>query len=879
MPDLPSGTVSFLFTDIEQSTRAWEDHTATMEAALTRHDALCRSLIEAGGGYVFSASGDGFCAAFGHARQAAAAAVAIQRALATEAWPEGLRLEVRMGVHSGDAQERDANYYGPTVNRAARIMDAAHGGQILVSDAAASSLSGEDLIDLGLHWLKDLPTRERLWHLVTDPERRFAPPRTMGSGGATNLQASDDALVGRDEDRDALTELLAANRLVSIVGVGGIGKTRLAADVARAALASFADGVWWCELAPLGEEEAVAAAVASTLGARQHPGRTMVDSVAEFCARRELLLVLDNCEHVLNAAGDLAEAVLARAPGVKVLTTSREALGCRGEQAWPIRSLALDGEDSAACELFLRRAAQMTPNRAWSGEDRAAIARICRRMDGMPLAIELAAGRVRSLSPVEIEERLDSAFQILRGGRRRLERHRTLEAAIDWSYQMLEEASVLVFERLAVFAGGLDLAAAEAVCADDDVVDTLDVADILDDLVTKSLVVAEPRPHRTTRYRLLEPLRQYAENRLAARGSALATRDAHADYYCCWAERQAAGRCADELAWRQALEAEFANLRAAVAWAVDAGDVDRALRTVVALDAAQGPFLMLEVGDWARAAVALEGAVDHRLGPDACRTAANSAWWRGDLATMAAMVERADSMPHCSPTALHTNQIKAMLLAASGDIEGAVAWIDRVELETADSMNATVPWWRCALLPEPRAEDLETLHRIERETGSEIVGIMVDQSEASFALAHGNHAEAAARTRSAIARARKLGSWYFVHLSLCTLGLSAGKLGELTDEDLAEVRDALRMQRDCGAEVDQWLVLVPAAFALLHGGKEELARAIASGLLASPWKGSTMAEGVCVEVFGATHRESWPVAGDVDLGGLVERVLGELGGG
>lgn len=833
MPALPSGTVTFLFTDIEQSTRSWEDHGSAMERALVRHDEIVRSAVEAQGGYVFSTAGDGFCAAFVRADEAVDAAVSAQRALGAAEWPEGLTLRVRMGLHSGEAQERDANYFGPSVNRAARIMEAAHGGQILLSDSTAAEVESPALVDLGRHWLKDLPTRERLWELVTDPAARFPPPRTLGSGAATNVPPIDDSLVGREADVDAVRSLLGDHRLVTIVGVGGIGKTRLSLDVGRSMLGSFDDGVWLCELAPVGEPDAVAHAVANVLGARQHPGRSMVESVAEFCRRRQMLLVLDNCEHVLDAAGALAEAILTRAPQVAVLATSREGLGCRGEQAYPLASLGMDGADSPAFALFTRRAAETMPGREWDDDDRAAIERICRRLDGMPLAIELAAGRVRSLSPMEIEDRLDGAFRVLRGGRRSVERHRTLAAAIDWSYQLLDAVSAALFERLSVFAGGWDLAAAERVCSDGDLIVSDDVADLLDGLVQKSLVVAEHGSGRTTRYRLLEPLRQYAEDRLAAGRDALRLRDAHVVHFCHWAEAWEDRSWRDELSWRLALEAEFANLRAAVGWAIDAEDADHALRILAALAGAQGPFLLLEIGDWATRAVALPAAAEHPLGPLACGTAAGSFWWRSDLSAAMRMVELGEQMACYDPTALQTNQIKGVLLFAIGEPDAAWAVMDRVDL--GDPRTCWVPWARTGLDPEPRPDDVATLRAHEAQTGSTIVGVMADNAEAMTALKRGERAQAAVLLRRAIGRASEIGSRFLVHLCVGMLGVSAGVVDMLTASDLDLIRLSLREQRDSGQEIDQWVVLGTAAVALLQHGRRALAADVYHGLLASPW--------------------------------------------
>jgi predicted ATPase/class 3 adenylate cyclase len=870
---LPSGNVTFLFTDIEQSTRSWEDDASAMEQALARHDEILRSAVESLRGYVFSTGGDGFCVAFARAQNAIDAAVNAQRALATEAWPETLTLRVRMGLHSGEAQERESNYFGPTVNRAARIMDAAHGGQILVSDTVAAAVEWSALLDLGRHWLKDLPTRERLWELVTDPAARFPPPRTLGSGAATNVPPADETLVGRHADVEAVRSLLSDHRLVTVVGVGGIGKTRLALDVARTMVGNFDDGVWLCELAPVGEPDAVAHAVAKVLGTRQHPGRSMVESVAEFCRRRQLLLVLDNCEHVLDAAGALADALMSIAPQAAVLATSREAMGCRGEQAYPLSSLGIEGDGSPAVELFTRRAAETMPGRDWDDEDRAAMGRICRRLDGMPLAIELAAGRVRSLSPAEIEERLDSAFRVLRGGRRSIERHRTLAAAIDWSYELLDDMSAVLFDRLSVFAGGWDLAAAEAVCADGEMIDSADVADLLDDLVLKSLVVAEHSAHRATRYRLLEPLRQYAEDRLAARGDTLRLRNAHANYFCRWAEEWAEKSWSDELAWRLALEKEFGNLRAGITWAIDTGDEDRALRTIAAIERAQGPFLLLEIADWAKRAVELPAAADHPLGPVVCGTGAIGFWWRNDLATATELVERGEGMACYDAAALQTNGMRFVLRLSQGD-PTAFEVLDRIDLR--DPATAMTFWARTAWHPEPRPGDVAALRSFESATESAIVSIMADQADAWTAQRTNDRERGAELHRRTISRASELGARFFLHMSVAGLGQTAGVVGTLTAADIEMVRLSLREQRDCGQEMDQWLVLMTAAVVMIQHGRHALAKDIYRGLRASPWSSAPATQDLGAVFFGDENESPFDSDLPPALATLVDAVIDEL---
>ena len=536
-----------------------------MGAALARHDEIMRTTVAEHRGHVFTTAGDSFAVAFARAEDAINAAVQAQHRLADEPWPDGAPVRVRMGLHTGEAQERDGDYFGSAVNRAARLMSAAHGGQVVVSASTRSVLidtatEGVTLVDLGLHILKDLAEPVRVFQVDAEGLRSGFPRLRTATVVSGHLPVVDESLLGRESDIAELRRLMADHRLVTVVGVGGIGKTRVGLDVAGEVRDDFPDGVWFCELAPIGHPDAVAHAVGQVIGVRQHPGRTLVDSIAEFCRERRLLLVIDNCEHVLDAAADLIEAVLTVSSGASVLATSREALGCRGEQTYPLRSLDTSSVDAPAVGLFVRRAGEIAPRREWGADELTTIGRICSRLDGMPLAIELAASRTRSLHPNDIEGRLADAFRVLRGGRRAVERHRTLEAAIDWSYDTLDPSERAVFDRLAVFAGGFDLTAAEAICSDDDQIDPLDVIDLLDDLVAKSLVVLDTPAEGHARYRLLEPLRQYAEDRLATSGTIEQVRGRHVEYFTNWVEAWDAQTPDDGPGWLQRLRREFANL-------------------------------------------------------------------------------------------------------------------------------------------------------------------------------------------------------------------------------------------------------------------------------------------------------------------------------
>jgi class 3 adenylate cyclase len=438
----PTGTATFLFTDVEGSTRLWEEHPDVMRVALERHDAIMRAAIEHHDGYVFTTAGDSFAAAFQDHASGVSAAAAAQLALQRELWPDRTPIGVRMGVHTGDAWERDGDYFGPTLNMAARLMSAGHGGQVLLSAATTTLLRDVEVRSLGVHRLKDLSEAVEIFELETG-DVRFPALRTLDRV-RHNLPVTSAPLLGREQAVTDVTRLLDATALVTVVGVGGMGKTRLALAVAAEVADRFVDGVWFCDLAPVDDADAVAHVVADALGARQRPGRSMLDSVAEFCGDRQMLIVVDNCEHVLDHVADLVEAITSLAPNVGFLATSREGLGLDAEVTYPLGSLDV-GPRSSAVELFLDAAARVDPTRVWSDAGKIAIVQICVRLDGIPLAIELAAARTRSMAPIEIEERLHDAFRTLRGGRRSIERHRTLQTAIEWSYNSIGEPEQALF--------------------------------------------------------------------------------------------------------------------------------------------------------------------------------------------------------------------------------------------------------------------------------------------------------------------------------------------------------------------------------------------------------------------------------------------------
>jgi len=574
MADRPSGTVTFLFTDVEGSTALWEEHPDAMGVALERHDRILRSAIGSFGGYVFSTAGDAFAAAFARAGDAVAAAVEAQRALGAEPWPELVVVRVRMGLHTGEAQERDGDYFGPVLNRAARVMAAGHGGQILVAAPTASVVDGVDLVDLGEHRLKDLAAVEHLFQVTGEGLGSvFAPLRTVDEVPG-NLPVLSTSFVGRGDELGELTELVRVHRLVTLTGVGGVGKTRLALQTAAELSGEFPDGVWLVELAPVGDPGAVPDAVAAVLGLTAPVGATVGDSIAESLSGRRLLLVLDNCEHVLDAVCELVELIMSRAETVTLMATSREGLRVADEHVWPVVSLDIAaGADSAAVELFVQRARAVDPGFEL-GDGGEAVTEICARLDGIALAIELAAARMVSMSPVEVRDRLDDRFRLLSGSRRGLERHQTLRGAVGWSYDLLDADERALLDSCSVFADGFDLTAAVEVCGEG--LDEFETLDLLDSLVRKSLVTTE-RIGVRTRYGLLETIRQFAEDQLVDSGLAGEVRDRHSTHFS--DQAQARWDLWDSAEQRSSIDwvdTEFANLRTAFRWATDQGDLDAA---------------------------------------------------------------------------------------------------------------------------------------------------------------------------------------------------------------------------------------------------------------------------------------------------------------
>ena len=742
-----------MFTDIEGSARMWEEDPDAMREALGRHDELLRDAIDVHRGVVFATGGDGFAAAFARAGDAVTAAAAVQVRLQAENLPR-----VRIGIHTGEAQERGGDYFGPALNRAARLMAIGHGGQVLVSQATGQLVTDVELRDLGEHRLRDLSQPERVFQLVIDGVAGDFPPLRSLNTLPTNLPLQLTTFVGRDEELKHITSLVAANRLVTITGVGGVGKTRTALQVAAELLAEHRDGVWMCELANAEDDNALGDVVSVALRAPARPGLSLVDSVVEFLRPRQLVLIVDNCEHLLGPVGALIEGVLRECPEVRILATSREGLGIPGEQLWPLRSLSTPSssdpfdlvELSDSVKLFVDRARDIDPAFSLTEDDAPAVGEICRRLDGIPLAIELAAARVALMTAPEIAALLDERFRLLTGGRRRaVERHHTLRATVDWSYSLLDQSARDVFDRLAVFAGTFDAAAAQAIATGEGI-EPFDVLDALGELVAKSMLSAEHRGG-VTRYQVLETLRQYGLEKLESRDETDALRRRHAEYFAAFAERIGPLLLgADELLWRPRLQVELDNLRAAVGWATEraaVGDQELGLRIIASLSREAVLDRGSGIGGWAtRAIEATEPSSSWR--PTVLVSAAYDAFHHGDL----------DVADRLAMEAYDTTRDTALWTAAWAQMARANVTAIRGRLTEALSILEDVASW----LPEEKVHDRHTLHSYDRHTVHSIIALYTNLT--------GDHEKALASAQIALKTAQLLGQPSALALALYANG-------------------------------------------------------------------------------------------------------------
>jgi len=589
MNHLPTGTVTFLFTDIEGSTKLAQEYPDALPDLLARHNDILQQAIETHHGFVFQIVGDSFAVSFHNARDAVNAALDAQRALQNEAWSPA-PIKVRMGIHTGAAELRaessHARYVGyATLALTQRLMSAGHGGQILLSQTVHDLVQGQlaahaTLRDMGEHRLKDVLEPQHLYQLtLPDLLAEFEPLNTLDTFHS-NLPTQLTSFIGRTNEIHAVKKLIQENRIVTLTGSGGCGKTRLSIQVASELQAHFPHGVWLIELAPLSDPALVPQAILSTFKLPPDSQRTNLQVLTDYIRAKGMLLVIDNCEHVIDACAQLCEQLVFACPQLKILASSREALGIAGEISYRVPSLktpdpqhlpALDAlRETEAVQLFMQRATSVKPDFALTKDNAAYVAQICARLDGIPLALELAAARVKVLSPEQIATRLDDRFRLLTGGARTaLPRQQTLRALIDWSYSLLSEKEKILFRRLAVFVGGWTLDAAEQVCSAENDIPPYDVLDLLTRLVDKSLVNAEEVVGET-RYSRLETIRQYSREKFFETGEVEALRNRHLAYYA-----QLSDAVAREIPtrtyklWVRRMKAEEDNFRAAIEWGLD----------------------------------------------------------------------------------------------------------------------------------------------------------------------------------------------------------------------------------------------------------------------------------------------------------------------
>jgi predicted ATPase/class 3 adenylate cyclase/DNA-binding CsgD family transcriptional regulator/uncharacterized protein HemY len=863
-------TVTFLLTDVEGSTALWETDPAAMRQALAHHDALIETSIVEHGGLVVKSRGEGdsVFAVFGGARDAIGAASALQVAFQTVAWPTPAPLRVRMAVDTGEAQVRDGNYFGPVVNRCARLRAAAHGGQILLSQATTDLVrdvlpEGVDLRALGEHRLSDLARPTPVFQVVHAALPAEFPALKSLAAPPSTLPRELTSFVGREREVAEVKRLLGLTRLLTLTGSGGVGKTRLglrvASDVAdRPADAepAYPDGVWLVELAALGDGALVPQALASALDVRDQPGRILLDTLVDVLRPRTCLVLLDNCEHLVAACAALADRLLRSCPGLSLLATSREPLGIAGETVWRVPPLtlpdALPGELPAggtaalaqfeAVRLFEERARAALPAFTLTDQNGPAVAQICQRLDGIPLAIELAAARARGLAPEQLAGRLDDRFRLLTGGSRTaLARHQTLRALVDWSHELLSEPERVLFRRLSVFAGGWTLDAAEAVCSGQEI-EPEDVLGPLLQLVDRSLVLAEEQLVLASdlppvRYRLLETLRQYGAEKLREAGEELAVRARHLDWYLRLAEvvgSSLRGRGAADQSKR--LEAEHDNLRAALGWSLMAETADE-----TRLSGQQLAGMLLEFW-WMRAYLS-EGRrwLDAALSLDLKATnvhryaRARALVGAGLLSGLLGDFDRADALNTEALTLLRPEDDPSLAgLAMSvlgfaaegrGDTDRAAGLYEQVLALARAVQHSWITGWQLANLGRlaiargdyDRAATLleESVTQLE-QAGDRQGMTWPFQSLGRLAERLGDHARATLFFEEALAAAQDVGDKAGMAWTLGNLGRQARIQGDFA---LATswLEESLRLSRDIG---DRWC----AARSLGNLGRVALAR-------------------------------------------------------
>jgi predicted ATPase/class 3 adenylate cyclase/Tfp pilus assembly protein PilF len=808
LPEFPSGTVTFLFTDIAGSTALWERDREAMRAAVERHVAILDAAIAAHGGVRFKIVGDAVQAAFPTAPAAVAAALAAQRALNAEDWPETGPLRVRMGVHTGEAQPRDGDYLAPALNRLSRLLNAGHGGQILLTEAAHHLARGAlppqaSVRDLGRHRLRDLLDAEVVYQLLhPDLPAEFPHLRSLDTQ-PTNLPAQPTLFVGRERELDEIVSLLSEGgiRLLTLTGPGGTGKTRLALQAAADLLDDFPDGVFFVPLATIADAALAPAAIATALAIPETAGQTPREQVLTELAERSLLLVLDNLEQLPDLGPFVAE-LLATAPGLAVLATSRAPLRVRGEREYPVLPLPLPGEISAgsldaiaasdAVRLFVDRAQAIMPGFALDANNADAVAEIVRRLDGLPLAIELAAARVRLFAPEAMLKRLETRLPLLTGGPRDLpERQRALRATIAWSYDLLTPGEQALFRRLAVFAGGMTLDAVAYVGRPEGTIDALDG---LERLVEHSLIQTTGDGESEPRFRMLETIREYGLERLAESGEVVDTRSRHLGFFLDLAEQATLELTGPgQGAWLARLEAEHDNLRAALSSAATLSEDAPALRLAAALAPfweARGHYS--EGRDWLERTLA-RGASEPKSARAAVLTGAGSiARMQGDTTRATELLEAALALADALGDRAGAGRIHVLLGHVAdrrGDLSGAAERFEAalaVAREIGDRALTASALGNLGIVADLSGDSARATAAYEealaifRELGDRRREAAALDNLGVVARGQGQLAKATRRYEEAMAVRRELGDAWGIAATLGNLGVVAHQSGDFT---------------------------------------------------------------------------------------------------
>ena len=835
---LPTGTVTFLFTDIEGSTKLWEKYPDGMKSALVRHDEILRAAIEAHGGYVFKTVGDAFCAAFGTAPDALEATLEAQRALSTEEWGETGPLKVRASLHTGAAEERDGDYYGPPVNRVARLLSAGHGGQVILSqptyDLVRDELpEGVSLSDMGEHRLKDLARPEQVFQVVfPDLAADFAPLKTLDTR-PNNLPVQPTPFIGREKELEAVSRLLAQEdvRLLTLIGPGGTGKTRLGLQIAADLIEDFEEGVFFVSLDSISDPDLVSSTIAHTLGLQEIGGQSIVESTKNYLRDKEILLLLDNFEQVVPAAPFVSD-LLAACSKLKVLVTSREVLHLSGEQSFPVPPLTLpegkaqdsSGEDFVATltqyeavRLFIERARSVKPDFEVTSENAPAVAEICHRLDGLPLAIELAIARIRLLTPQKMLERLVNKLPLLTKGARDLpERQQTLQGAIAWSHDLLEESEKVLFRRLSVFSGGCSLEAAEEVCNTEADLE-IDVLDGIGSLVDKSLLRQE-EVEGEARFVMLGTVREYGLERMSESGEEEALRRYHANFFLSLTEEEEL-RKLDEVVRLDRMEVENNNIRAMLEWTLESGEVEEGLRSaVVLIEFWTGRGYISEGLEWLEkllaASLLLEGSEESGVSTSVRARGLHMAgylvWIMGDYVRAKLLLEE-------GLTLFRKEKDKK-------GIAGSLIYLGFLSLLQGDYGGAEV------LSQEGLSIRRELGYKPEIQTALRLLG-QVEENQ-------GNYSRATAHFEESLALGRELGSQFGMAFSLSGLGRVAylqgdyGKAAVMFEESLSLFQELGNKPGSAGLLEGIAMVAVtqeqPEKASRLFGAGEALREAIGS---------------------------------------------------